>query len=121
MNTAQALADATRRLRVIIHVDHMCALVNLDLSEMDRIVQVQSTVWKAFRFELTSIMSFFFCIILVPLFLSDNLWTLTSVKETTLVTRMQTASTPLDHMNVTVSLDIPEMDKIAQVNLMHFV
>ena len=111
MNAAQALADATRRLRVIIHVDHMCAFVNLDLSEMDRIVQVQSTVWKAFRFELTSIMIFFL----------HNLWTLTSVKETTLVTRMQSASTPLDHMNVTVSLDIPEMDKIAQVNLMHFV
>ena len=44
-----------------------------------------------------------------------------SVKETTLVTRMQTAPTPLDHMNVTVSLDIPEMDKIAQVNLMYYV
>ena len=44
MNAAQALADATRRLRVIIHVDHICVLVNLDLSEMDRIVQVQSTV-----------------------------------------------------------------------------
>ena len=44
MNAAQALADATRGLRVIIHVDHMCVLVNLDLSEMDRIVQVQLTV-----------------------------------------------------------------------------
>ena len=34
---------------------------------------------------------------------------------------MQNAPTQLDHMNVTVSLDIPEMDKIAQVNLMYFV
>ena len=31
------------------------------------------------------------------------------------------ASTPLDHMNATVSLDILEMEKIAQVNLMYFV
>ena len=46
---------------------------------------------------------------------------LTSVKETTLVTRMQTAPTPLDHMFVNVSLDILEMDKIAQVNLMYFI
>ena len=44
-----------------------------------------------------------------------------SVKETTFVMRMQTAPTPLDHMNATVSLDILEMDKIAQVNLMYFV
>ena len=29
---------------------------------------------------------------------------------------MQTAPTPLDHMYATVSLDILEMDKIAQVN-----
>ena len=39
-----------------------------------------------------------------------------SVKGTTLVTRMQTAPTPLDHMYAIVSLDILEMDKIAQVN-----
>ena len=58
MNAARALANATRRLRVIIHTDHMCVHVNLDLSEMDRIVQVQSTVRRAFRFELTSITSF---------------------------------------------------------------
>ena len=32
---------------------------------------------------------------------------------------MQTAPTPLDHMHATVSLDILEMDKTAQVNLMH--
>ena len=36
-----------------------------------------------------------------------------NVKETTLVTRMQTASTPLDHTYTTVNLDILEMDKIA--------
>ena len=41
---------------------------------------------------------------------------MTSVKETTLVTRMQTVPTPLDHMSAIVSLDIPEMDKIALVN-----
>ena len=29
---------------------------------------------------------------------------------------MQTAPTPLDHMSAIASLDIPEMDKIAQVN-----
>ena len=34
---------------------------------------------------------------------------------------MQTAPTPLDHMYATVSLDILEMDKTAQVNLMYFV
>ena len=33
---------------------------------------------------------------------------------------MQTAPTPLDHMNAIVSLDIPEMDKIAQVNFDRF-
>ena len=38
-----------------------------------------------------------------------------SVKETTLVMRMQSAPTPLDHMYAIVSLDILEMDKIAQV------
>ena len=32
---------------------------------------------------------------------------------------MQTAPTPLDHMCAIVSLDILEMDKIAQVNLIH--
>ena len=41
---------------------------------------------------------------------------LTNAKETTLVTRMQTAATPLDHIYAIVSLDILEMDKIAQVN-----
>ena len=41
---------------------------------------------------------------------------MTIVKETTLVTRMQTAATPLDHMYAIVSLDILEMEKIAQVN-----
>ena len=41
---------------------------------------------------------------------------MTSVKETTLVTRMQTAPTPMDHIYAIVSLDILEMDKIAQVN-----
>ena len=44
---------------------------------------------------------------------------LMSVKETTLVMGMQTAPTPLDHMYAIVSLDILEMDKIAQVNLIH--
>ena len=44
-----------------------------------------------------------------------------SVKETTPVMRMQTAPTPLDHMYAIVSLDILEMDKIAQVNLVYFV
>ena len=43
---------------------------------------------------------------------------LTSVKET-LVTRMQTARTPLDHMYAIVRLDTLEMDKTAQANLMH--
>ena len=33
---------------------------------------------------------------------------------------MQTAPKPLDHMYAIVSLDILEMDKIAQVNLMYF-
>ena len=32
---------------------------------------------------------------------------------------MQTALTPLDHTYATVSLDILETDKTAQVNLMH--
>ena len=43
-----------------------------------------------------------------------------SVKGTTLVTRMQIAPTPLDHMYAIVSLDILEMDKIAQVNFDRF-
>ena len=34
---------------------------------------------------------------------------------------MQTAPTPLDHMYATVNLDILEMDKTAQVNVMYFV
>ena len=38
-----------------------------------------------------------------------------SVKETTFVMRMQTAPTRLDHVYAIVSLDILEMDKIAQV------
>ena len=42
---------------------------------------------------------------------------LTSVKEVTLVTWMLHARTPLDHMHVNVTLDILEMDKTAQVNL----
>ena len=42
-----------------------------------------------------------------------------SVKETTPVMRMQTAQTPLDHMYAIVSLDILEMDKIAQVIWLH--
>ena len=54
----------------------------------------------------------------IPIFSSVISWTLTSVKETTLVTRIQTAPTTLDHMYATVSLDILEMDKTAQVNLM---
>ena len=58
MNAKQTLTNATKRLRVITHTDHICAHVNLDSSEMDRIVQVQSTVSKAFRFMLASIMSF---------------------------------------------------------------
>ena len=33
---------------------------------------------------------------------------------------MQNASTPLDHMYAIVSLDLPEMDKIAQVNFDRF-
>ena len=44
---------------------------------------------------------------------------LTSVKETTLVTRMQNVQTPLDHMYVNVSLDILEMDKFAKVNMVN--
>ena len=46
---------------------------------------------------------------------------LTSVKETTFVTRMQNVPTPLDHMYVNVSLAILEMDKIAQVNLIDII
>ena len=42
---------------------------------------------------------------------------LTSVKESTLVTWMLHARTPLDHMYVNVTLDILEMEKSAQVNL----
>ena len=42
---------------------------------------------------------------------------LTSVKEVTLVMWMLHARTPLDHMYVNVTLDILEMDKTAQVNL----
>ena len=42
---------------------------------------------------------------------------LTSVKEVTLVTWMLHARTPLDHMYVNVTVDILEMDKTAQVNL----
>ena len=42
---------------------------------------------------------------------------LTSAKEITLVTWMLHAWTPLDHMYVNVMLDILEMDKTAQVNL----
>ena len=42
---------------------------------------------------------------------------LTSVKEITRVTWMLHAWTPLDHMYVNVMLDILEMDKSAQVNL----
>ena len=41
----------------------------------------------------------------------------TSVKEIALVTWMLHAWTPLDHMYVNVTLDIPEMEKTAQVNL----
>lgn len=33
---------------------------------------------------------------------------------------MQTAPTPLDHMNVNATVDIPEMDRLAQVNLITF-
>ena len=40
-----------------------------------------------------------------------------SVKEITPVMWMLSAITPLDHMYVNVSLDILEMDKTAQVNL----
>ena len=58
MNAKQTLTNATKGLRVITHTDHISAYVNLDLLEMDRIVQVQLTVSKAFRFMLTSIMSF---------------------------------------------------------------
>ena len=46
---------------------------------------------------------------------------LTSVKETTLVIRMQNVRTPLDHMYVNVGLAILEMDEIAQVNLIGFI
>ena len=42
---------------------------------------------------------------------------LMSVKEITPVTWMLSAITALDHMYVNVSLDILEMDKTAQVNL----
>ena len=42
---------------------------------------------------------------------------LTSVKEVTLVPWMLHARTSLDHMYVNVTLDILEMDKTAQVNL----
>ena len=42
---------------------------------------------------------------------------LTSAKEIIPVTWMLSAITPLDHMYVNVSLDILEMDKTAQVNL----
>ena len=45
---------------------------------------------------------------------------LTSVKESIPVTRKQNVRTPLDHMYVNVSLDILEMDKIAEVNLIAF-
>ena len=41
-----------------------------------------------------------------------------SVKETTLVTRMQTAPAP-NHTCAIFSLDILEIDKIAQVNSIH--
>ena len=58
MNAKQTLTNATKGLRVITHTDHISAHVNLDLLEMDRIVQVQLTVSKAFKFMLTSIMSF---------------------------------------------------------------
>ena len=33
MNAKEPLANATRRLRVITHMDHMCAHASLDLSE----------------------------------------------------------------------------------------
>ena len=42
---------------------------------------------------------------------------LTSAEEITLVTWMLLARTPLDHMYVNVTLDILEMEKTAQVNL----
>ena len=42
---------------------------------------------------------------------------LTSAQEITLVTWMLHAQTPLDHMYVNVTLDILEMEKTAQVNL----
>ena len=42
----------------LTHTDHTCAHVNLDLSEMGKTVQVQSTASKAFRFLLTGIMTF---------------------------------------------------------------
>ena len=54
MNAKQTLRNAMLRLYVTTHMDLTCAHVNLDLSEMARIVQVQSTVSKAFRFMLTS-------------------------------------------------------------------
>ena len=46
---------------------------------------------------------------------------LTSVEETTLVTRMQNVQTPLDHMYVNVSLDLLAMDKSAQVIMIDFI
>ena len=42
---------------------------------------------------------------------------LTSAQEITLVTWMLHARTPLDHMYVNFTLDILEMEKTAQVNL----
>ena len=53
MNAKQTLRNAMLRLYVTTHMDLTCPHVNLDLSEMARIVQVQSTVSKAFRFMLT--------------------------------------------------------------------
>ena len=40
--------------------------------------------------------------------------------ETTLVTKVLTAPTPLDHTYAIVSLDILETDKIAQVDFKRF-
>ena len=52
----------------------------------------------------------------IPFFFSSMIsQTLMSVKETTLVMRMQTAPTPMDHMCAIFSVDILEMDKIAQL------
>ena len=45
---------------------------------------------------------------------------LTSAMETTLVTKVQTVQTPLDHTSVNVTLDILEMDIVAQVDLIDF-